>query len=116
MSIAYYIDVHIPNAVTVQLRMKGVDVLTAQEDGTRELPDPELLDRATELGRIVFTMDHDLLSEATLRDRVGGSFLGVIYAHQVRMAIGECVSDLERLAKATESVECGNRVEYLRLR
>jgi hypothetical protein len=42
-------------------------VLTAQEDGTGELPDPELLDRATELGPVLFTQDDDLLREAKRR-------------------------------------------------
>jgi hypothetical protein len=32
------------------LLLRGVDVLTAQIDGAAELPDADLLDRATELG------------------------------------------------------------------
>ena len=39
-------DVHVPFAVTRQ-RIRGVDVLTAQDDGTTELSDPDLLDRLT---------------------------------------------------------------------
>jgi len=30
MAINYYMDVHVPYAVTMGLRMRGVDVLTAQ--------------------------------------------------------------------------------------
>ena len=48
-------DVHISAAITEGLRLRGVDVLTAQEDGARRLPDPALLNRATELGRVLFT-------------------------------------------------------------
>ena len=55
MSVRLYMDVHVRRAVTAGLRLRGVDVLTAQEDGNRELLDPELLDRATELGRVLFT-------------------------------------------------------------
>ena len=40
-------DVHVPYAVTIALRLNGVDVLTAQEDNSRELEDASLLDRAT---------------------------------------------------------------------
>ena len=40
-------DVHIPQAITEQLRRRGVDVLTAIEDDATELPDDELLERAT---------------------------------------------------------------------
>ena len=57
MAIAFYMDVHIPQAITVQLRRRGVDVLTAVEDNTQELPDSELLTRVTELNRVLFTQD-----------------------------------------------------------
>ena len=66
MAIALYMDQHVPRAITVGLRLRGVDVLTAYEDGTSELADPALLDRASELGRVLFTRDDDL---ATLRAR-----------------------------------------------
>lgn len=33
MPVRLYMDVHIRGAVTRQLRLRGVDVLTAQEDG-----------------------------------------------------------------------------------
>ena len=57
-------DHHVPRAITTGLRLRGVDVLTAYEDGASELPDPALLDRASELGRVLFTQDDDLLAEA----------------------------------------------------
>ena len=44
-------DVHVPYGITIGLRLRGVDVLAAQEDGSRELADAALLDRATNLGR-----------------------------------------------------------------
>jgi len=53
VTVALYMDVHIPKAITVQLRLSGVDVLTAQEDGRAEVDDAILLDRATELGRVL---------------------------------------------------------------
>lgn len=45
-------DVHVRRAVTEGLRLRGVDVLTAQEDGASLLKDPELLERAASLGRV----------------------------------------------------------------
>jgi len=67
MSVRLYMDVHVRRTVTAGLRLRGVDVMTAQEDGAGELLDPELLDRATELGRVLFTQDDDLLREAKRR-------------------------------------------------
>jgi len=37
-------DVHVPAPITRALLRLGVDVKTAQEDGTTKLPDDELLD------------------------------------------------------------------------
>ncbi len=64
-------DHHVPRAITNGLRLRGADVLTAHEDGAGELRDPALLDRASELERVLFTQDDDLLTEATQRQRRG---------------------------------------------
>ena len=37
MAIALYMDHHVPRAITMGLRLRGVDVLTAYEDGANEL-------------------------------------------------------------------------------
>ena len=60
MSLGVYMDVHVPLPITRGLRRRGVDVLTAQEDQTTRLSDPELLRRARELGRILFSQDDHL--------------------------------------------------------
>jgi predicted nuclease of predicted toxin-antitoxin system len=111
-----YFDVHVRRAVTNELRLRGVDVLTAREDEAARLEDPDLLDRATALGRVLFTQDDDLLVESVRRQRGGGSFAGVIYAHQLNVTIGECVECLELIALASEPDEWSNKITYLPLR
>jgi hypothetical protein len=108
-------DVHVPAAITRGLLLRGVDVLTAQLDETAQLADPELLDRATKLGRVLFSQDEDLLAEATKRQRSGQFFSGVIYAHQLGITIGRAIHDLQILAAIGEPKEFENRVEYLPL-
>lgn len=115
MSLGLYMDVHVPAAITRALVLRGVDVLTAQLDGTTKLDDDALLDRATKLGRVLFSQDEDLLTEATKRQRNGQRFGGVIYAHQLGITIGKAVNDLEVLAKLGTSEEFANRVEFLPL-
>ena len=61
MAITLYMNQHVPRAITIGLRLRGVDVLTAYEDGASEMDDAALLDRAGELGRVLFTQDDDLL-------------------------------------------------------
>jgi Domain of unknown function (DUF5615) len=108
-------DVHVRRAITEALRLRGVDVLTAQSDGAARMPDPALLDRAMEHGRVLFSQDEDLLAEATRRQRTGEAFSGVVYAHQLRVNIGRCIQDLELIAKATDPEDWRNWVEYLPL-
>jgi hypothetical protein len=115
VSVRLYFDVHVRIAVAVGLRLRGVDVLRAQEDGTAELGDALLLDRATDLGRLLFTQDKDLLREATRRQRAGKHFSGILYAHQLEVGVGECVNNLEIIAKGSEPEEWIGRVEHLPL-
>jgi hypothetical protein len=109
-------DEHVASAITEGLRQRGVDVLTAQEDGRGGVDDPVLLDRATALGRVLFTQDTDLLAEGTRRRQVGEPFAGIVYAHQVRVTIGRCVQDLELLAGASGPGELVGKIVYLRRR
>jgi predicted nuclease of predicted toxin-antitoxin system len=111
-----YTDVHVRRAVVDGLRLRGVDVLTSQEDGTTTLADPLLLDRAFGLQRIIFTQDDDFLREANRRQQTGELFGGVVYAHQLNATIRECIDDLLLIAQASEWGEWLNSVEYLPLK
>lgn len=64
MSIRLYMDENVPRQITTGLRLRGIDVLTVQEDDRAGLPDPQVLDRATELQRVLFSRDDDLLAIA----------------------------------------------------
>jgi hypothetical protein len=116
VSIGLDMDVHVPRAITDGLRLRGVDALTAHGDGSSRLDDGELLDRAAGQGRALFTRDADLLAEAVRRQRVGLEFAGVIYAHQLHVTLGQCVADLELIARVGEPADLANRVCYLPLR
>lgn len=93
-----------------------MDVLTAQEDGTARWDDDALLNRATGLGRVLFSQDDDLLAEAARRQRTGQSFGGVIYVPQLALSIGHCIEELAIVAQAGMPEDLANRVLYLPLR
>ncbi|HEV8238003.1 MAG TPA: DUF5615 family PIN-like protein [Thermoanaerobaculia bacterium] len=82
-----YLDHNLHGLVAGQLRARGVDVVTAFEDGRHELSDPLLLDRAEELGRVFVSHDRHLLREAARRNRLGIEFRGVVYCHQDRLVL-----------------------------
>lgn len=115
MAIALYMDENVPRQIAVGLRLRGIDVLTVQEDERNGISDPLLLERATELQRVLFTRDDDFLVIANQYQKEGLSFSGIIYAPQQLVSIGECVRDLELIAKACEPEDFTKYIQYLPL-
>lgn len=113
MPVPLYFDVHIPRAIRDQLLRKGVDVLTAQEDHAETLSDDELLERATQLGRVLFTQDIRFKALAQDWQRQGKPHAGLLYGHQSTTLVGKYVQDLELIAKASDSADWNNVVEHL---
>ena len=113
MSVGLYMDVHAPQPITRGLRRLSVDVLTAQEDGTARASDPDLLRRARELGRILFSQDEDLIVEAARCQRTGEPFATVVFARQMDLSIGRCIADLEALAKAALPEDAQGQIIFL---
>ncbi|MBI2839656.1 MAG: DUF5615 family PIN-like protein [Acidobacteria bacterium] len=116
MGLRLYMDEHVPAAVTAALSMAGIDVLSVQQDGHVGESDAAVLARACELERVVVTQDEDFLRHAHAWQNAGRPFTGVIYAHQLRMTIGQFVADLHLLAVLAEPGELAQRVQYLPLR
>ena len=115
MSLAFYMDENVHGTITTGLVARGVDVLTVQADNRSGTADPEVLDRAVELGRIIFSQDRDFLIEAQRRQVAGIGFPGVVFARQSRVPIGICIRDLEIIAKVGEPADFANRVQFLPL-
>ncbi len=113
MSLPLYFDHHVKVAIVKGLRRRGVDILTCVEDGTDRSTDAEILQRATELGRPVFTQDDDFLAVADEWMAVGRDFAGVIYAHQLGITIGKAIRDLELIAKVFDLIDMRNRIEFI---
>ncbi len=111
-----YLDVHVPAAIAFQLRSRGVDVMTAQEDSAAELADSDLLARTTELRRLLFTQDIRFKALAETWQREGRPFAGLVFGHQLHGSIGQYVRDLELIAKATDPADWIGQVEQLPLK
>jgi hypothetical protein len=115
MAVALYFDHHIPKAITRGLRLRDVECLTAFEDNAAESSDPDLLDRAMALGRVLVTSDRDFLIEAERRQVMGLEFAGIIYAHPLRVSVRTCIDDLETIAKVGQPQDFENLVQFLPL-
>lgn len=108
-------DVHIPAAITAGLIRRKIDVLTSQDDGTREVEDEDLLQRATDLGRLLFSQDQDLIRIARQWQRDGQFFVGLVFSDQQGESIGQCIEDIELLALCCSEEEVANQVIFLPL-
>jgi hypothetical protein len=108
-------DENVPRQITTGLKLRNVDVLTVQEDGRAGLDDPEVLKRASDLDRVLFSRDDDLLSIAHRFQAQGIPFSGVIYSHPQKASIGDCVRDLELIAQVGDPDDCRNCVQFLPL-
>ena len=52
-------DEQVPSAITRGLRSRGADVVTVQDESREGDDDEAVLDRAEELGRVLFTRNDD---------------------------------------------------------
>jgi len=115
MALQFFFDQHVPRAIALGLRLRGVDVVTAAEDGAAELDDSALMDRASDLGRILVSFDSDLLAEANRRRQANRHFSGLVFAHPLRVPVGVCVNDLELIARSGAPEDIRDSVLYLPL-
>lgn len=109
---AYYFDENVARQIADGLRSRGIDVITAEEDGHRRTPDPIVMDRAFQLGRVLFSHDLDMVSIANQRIQDGELFIGLVYARQPA-SIGRCVTDLELVVHVMSEDEMRLQVVHI---
>ncbi|MGD9856513.1 MAG: DUF5615 family PIN-like protein [Planctomycetaceae bacterium] len=85
------------------------------EDGHDRRPDADILARATELNRIVFTFDEDFLAIAADWQASGRRFAGLIYGRSRDLSVGDAVRDLELIVHAVSPSEIENGVLWIPL-
>lgn len=123
MSLAVYMDVHVPAAVTEGLRRKLLDVRTAQADAAGQLSDEELLARATAVGCVLLTQDADFLEitapDTTLgRDLLTlvrrGDVVGASFACSISQSAQKFVTDSRgRMTRVIQSISTLHEVSIV---
>ena len=107
--IKFYMDEHVPTAVTVGLRLlREVAVLTAQETGLLAASDEDHLALAADEGRVLFTQDTDFLR----LHAEGISHAGIAYVRQ-QTSIGYIVRGLMLIYQVLDPEDMQQHVEFL---
>jgi predicted nuclease of predicted toxin-antitoxin system len=113
MPLSFLLDEHLPKALAIGLRLRGIEVSMAYAEGVDGFSDVELLHYATNHNMVLISQDDDLLVIAADLQTQGIAFSGVIYSHQRQLSVGELVRDLELVANTLEPEEIQNTVLYL---
>jgi predicted nuclease of predicted toxin-antitoxin system len=93
----YYTDKHIPKAVAIQLRNRGIDTIRCEDVGLGDASDLTHLEYATSEGRAVIKKDADFIRLDKLWHAEGQSHAGIIICKgslQGERAIGQIVNDV----------------------
>ena len=102
--IKFYMDEHVPRAVTEGLRRRGVDVLT-----TQEADDEQHVALALREGRVIVTQDADFLR----LHAAGRPHSGIAYAPQ-HTPIGTIVRSLMLIYDVLSPQDMTGHVEFIR--
>ena len=115
MTSALYMDHNVVRAVVEGCRGMGLDVLTAFEDGWHERSDIDILERATSLGRAVFTQDTDFIVLAAQWQDLGKHFPGVVFGKHGSMPVRKVIDDLALICHTLSVEEFANQLLWLPL-
>ena len=112
MPVSIYTDESVPVAVAVGLQRREVAAISARDAGNLGLSDEEQLVYAAAHRMVIFTHDTDFLLLAHQAGSAEGHW-GVIYVHQDKLTIGECIRRLKEISDIFELEDFRNHVEFL---
>jgi hypothetical protein len=99
-TLRFYFDESVDLAVSEQLALAGLDVVSAHSLDKLGDEDPSHLQRAVEMGRILCTCDTDFIILA----QEGIEHAGIVFGAMQRFTVGDWIRYIRRL-HATKSVE-----------
>jgi uncharacterized protein with PIN domain len=115
MTIQLYIDEDaMAHRLAQELRMRGIDVATALEEGMIEREDRDHLEHASREGRTLYSFNigdyYQLHTEFLTECK---DHKGIILAQQQRYSIGEQLRRLLRITAVRSSEDMQNRIGFL---
>ncbi len=105
----FYLDENLPVEVARQLRLRGVEVVTARDLGLLGASDTQHLARAVAMRCVFCTNDTDFLNLAT----EGAEHYGIVFGQQDIHYIGDWVNWLALMHAVYTADELRNRIAFL---
>jgi hypothetical protein len=100
----------------VRLALPEADLLTVQEAGLRQTPDPQLLAWAAAEDRILVTRDVQTMVNFAYERMNAGNYSPGVFVVPQSMPLGQAVDELVLLIACTEANEWVNQVTHLPLK
>ena len=115
MQVRLYFDEDAMDSDVVRaLRLRGVDVITAQDSGLINSPDEQHLKYATANERVLYSFNvSDYMGLHVAHLAAGNHHAGIILAQQQRYSVGEQMRRLMRLVQMKPADAMRNTVEFL---
>jgi len=108
----FYFDESVQIAISEQLALNGIDVVSAHSLDTLGNDDLVHLQRATQMGRVICTYDDDFLRLVVdFADHAG-----VVYVHQEKATIGGWVRAIRDLHSRITPEEAKGQVFFLSMK
>lgn len=85
-----------------------MEALSAKDMGKLGLTDQEQIKVATKNKAVIFTHDVDFLRMASQREHPG-----IVYVHQQKLSVGECIRRLKFLVETKPLEEMHNQIIFL---
>jgi uncharacterized protein with PIN domain len=108
-ALRFFLDENVPTEIARQLRLSGIDAVSARDLRRLGLEDPDHLSYATGQGQVLCTHDQDFLRLAA----EGIEHAGIAFSPQDRVSIGGWVRSLRALHARFDAEQARNQVFFL---
>ena len=113
MPLKIYTNESVPVSIVAGLKRRGIDASSARDSGNLGLSDQEQLTYAYGKHVVIFSHDDDFLRLAHQWVQQNRPHSGIIYVHQEKLSLGECIRRLEEIALLYEHKDFLNHIEFL---
>jgi len=107
LRIKIYADESINIAIIQGLKRRGVKAFSAKELGKLGLTDIEQLEIAIQQQAVILTNDADFMRISAHKNHTG-----IIYVHQDKLTIGECIQKLKIITETRTQEQMKNQIIF----